>query len=163
LEDALAAIPESDFQASVIDHAHLTGWLVGFTFDSRRSETGEPDLRMVHEEWRRYIVAECKTEDGELTKGRWVRRKRKRGNPPGEVYRPGQDDWARALSACPGVEYYLWRPRDLDQIQRILSSGHWRQCGFSQCGQTYLTRSRELAEDEHFIECSRHFLRRAAQ
>ena len=41
-------ITEKDFQATVIALARTYGWIVGFTHDSRKSEPGEPDLRMVH-------------------------------------------------------------------------------------------------------------------
>ena len=104
-------ITEKDFQATVIDLARTYGWIVGFTHDSRKSEPGEPDLRMVHPDQHRVIFAELKTVKGKLTKGRL--------NKSGR-WLPGQDEWQSALISS-GVEYYLWRPDGLDgEIERIL-------------------------------------------
>ena len=110
--NAQALITEKDFQATVIDLARTYGWIVGFTHDARKSEPGEPDLRMVHPTQHRVIFAELKTVKGKLTigglnkSGRWM---------------TGQDQWQDALTSCPGVEYYLWRPDGLDgEIERIL-------------------------------------------
>ena len=116
----LSVIPEADFQATVVALGRLHDWIVGYTHDSKHSEPGEPDLRMVHEIWRRVIFAECKDQDGQLTPGRYV--KRAGGYPTPRRWMPGQDDWARALKACLGVEYYLWRPSDADQVEAILGS-----------------------------------------
>ena len=110
--NAQALIAEKEFQATVIDLARSLGWIVGFTHDSRKSEPGEPDLRMVHPDQHRVIFAELKTVKGKLTigglnkAGRWM---------------TGQDQWGEVLSECLGVEYYLWRPDGLDgEIERIL-------------------------------------------
>jgi len=104
-------ITEKDFQATVIDLARTYGWIVGFTYDARKSEPGEPDLRMVRSP--RVIFAELKAVKGRLTKGRF--------NKSGNRWLPGQDEWSDALRSCPGVEYYLWRPDGLDgEIERIL-------------------------------------------
>jgi len=109
--NAQELITEKDFQAAVIDLARTYGWIVGFTYDARKSEPGEPDLRMVRPP--RVIFAELKTVKGRLTKGRW--------NKSGNRWLPGQDQWAEVLSECPGVEYYLWRPDGLDgEIEQIL-------------------------------------------
>jgi len=106
-------ITEKEFQATVIDLARTHGWIVGFTYDARKSEPGEPDLRMVHPVQRRVIFAELKTTKGRLTTGRM--------NKAGSRWLPGQDEWGDALASCPGVEYYLWRPDGLDgEIERIL-------------------------------------------
>jgi hypothetical protein len=105
--NAQEIITEKDFQATVIDMARTYGWIVGFTHDSRKSEPGEPDLRMVRPP--RVIFAELKTVKGKLSKGRW--------NKSGR-WLPGQDEWGEALAECPGVEHYLWRPTD--NIEDIL-------------------------------------------
>ena len=99
-------ITEKEFQGTVIDMARTFGWMVGFTHDSRKSEPGEPDLRLVRPP--RGIFAELKTINGKLSKGRWSKSGR---------YLPGQDDWRDALMRC-DVEYYLWRPDD--NIEDIL-------------------------------------------
>jgi hypothetical protein len=67
---------------------------------------------MVHPIWGRYIVAEIKTIKGKYTKGRWNKSKTR--------WLIGQDEAAEILKACPGVEYYLWRPNDWDEIEKIL-------------------------------------------
>ena len=104
-------ITEKDFQATVIALARKDGWIVGFTHDARKSEPGEPDLRMVHPDQHRVIFAELKTANGKLTKGRL--------NKSGR-WMTGQDEWQDALTSS-GVEYYLWRPDGLDgEIERIL-------------------------------------------
>jgi len=105
--NAQEIITEKDFQATVIDLARQLGWIVGFTYDARKSEPGEPDLRMVRPP--RIIFAELKTVKGRISKGRW--------NKSGR-WLPGQDEWGKALSECPWVEYYLWRPTD--NIEDIL-------------------------------------------
>jgi len=109
--NAQELITEKDFQATVIALARKDGWIVGFTHDARKSEPGEPDLRMVHPDQHRVIFAELKTVKGRLTKGRL--------NKSGR-WMTGQDQWGDALIAS-GVEYYLWRPDGLDgEIERIL-------------------------------------------
>ena len=104
-------VSEADFQQGVIELARLTGWIVGFTQNSRRSEPGEPDLRMVHPEQHRVIFAELKVGDNTLSKGRWNKSR----------WLPGQDDWAAALVRCPGVEYCLWTPGDWAKIEELLA------------------------------------------
>jgi hypothetical protein len=103
---------EKQFAQTVINMARAYHWIVGYTHDSRKSEPGEPDLRMVHPERHRVIFAELKTEKGRLSKGHYNQRQTR--------WLPGQDDWLKALRACPGIETFLWRPSDLDQIEAIL-------------------------------------------
>jgi len=105
-------VKERELQETIFKIANQTGWIVGWTHDARKSEPGEPDLRMVHPLWHRVIFAEIKTMKGKYTKGRWNKRGTRR--------LPGQDEWGQALSDCPGVEYYLWRPSDLEEIHRVL-------------------------------------------
>lgn len=109
-----SVITEKAFQATVVDMARAFGWIVGFTYDARKSEPGEPDLRMVHGDGR-LIFAELKTMKGKYTKGRW--------NKAHTRWLPGQDEWAFALQGVPGVEYYLWRPSDIDEIESVLGTG----------------------------------------
>lgn len=98
--DALDAIPEADFQATVRALFELNGWTVFCTWDSRNSPSGEPDLRMVHPVWRRMIWAELKDEKGELTRK--------------------QEDVFRIMVRAK-QEYYHWRPSDMDEIERVSS------------------------------------------
>ena len=107
----MTLIPEKDFQQTVVELFRAHGWIVGFTHDARKSEPGEPDLRMVHPIQHRFIAAELKTEKGKLTKGRW--------NKAHTRWLPGQDEWQAALIDCPGFEYYLWRPSMWEEIEEV--------------------------------------------
>ena len=46
------------------------------------------------------ILAELKSDTGKLT--------------------PAQTVWIELLCACPGIEVYLWRPADFDDVTEIL-------------------------------------------
>lgn len=107
-----ALTSEADFQAQVIQLAELYGFRAGHFADSRRQvkpgvfvgdrlAAGIPDLILVRE---RAVWAELKTGKGRL--------------------REEQRVWLDAL-ANGGAEVYLWRPSDLEEIQRILSR-RWR-------------------------------------
>lgn len=110
--DATDAMLEKELQVTVVTLARALGWIVGYTHDARKSEPGEPDLRLVHPQQHRVLFMELKREKGIYTKGRM--------NKAGTRWLPGQDEWAEALRDCPGVEYYLVRPSDLDMIERLL-------------------------------------------
>ena len=110
-------ISEADFQATVIEMARAFGYLVAHTHDSRYSEPGVPDLLIVSQAPKtpRIIFAELKKEGGKLTEGKQSKRTGR--------YLPGQVDWMNALGRCaegPPVEVYVWYPKDLDIIERIL-------------------------------------------
>lgn len=93
----LGEINEQQWQAQVVELAHLLRWdRVYHTHDSRRSESGFPDLVLVRE---RVIFAELKTERGRLS--------------------AEQERWLTALSNA-GQEVYVWRPHDLDLIAETL-------------------------------------------
>ena len=66
---------------------------------SKGSPAGEPDLRMVRPP--RVLFAELKRERNATVS-------------------PDQKRAAELLKACPCVEYYLWRPSDWDEIERVL-------------------------------------------
>lgn len=95
----LPQISEKAFQQQVVGLARYSGFRVYHTFDSRRSEPGFPDLVMIRAP--RVLFAELKAGRGKTS--------------------PAQDVWLEALSRCPGVEVYLWRPDDIDEIRRTLS------------------------------------------
>ena len=97
---------EADLQRSVIICAREMGWLAYNTFRSMRSEPGFPDLVLVRPP--RVMFLELKTAKGRLRKGHW--------NKAGSRFLPGQDAWGEALDDCPGVEYMLVRPADLDAV-----------------------------------------------
>lgn len=91
---ALPPLTEREFQ-------HLAGMLGWTTYHpalSKWSERGWPDLALVRPP--RFVLAELKRENGRTT--------------------PFQDTWLALLRACPGIETYLWRPRDFDAIAAVL-------------------------------------------
>jgi len=91
---------EAELLSNIRDVAGLFGWLVYHTHDSRRSESGFPDLCMVRGD--RLLFCECKTATGKPT--------------------PEQLIWLRALSGVKAVEARLWRPEHWDsgETERIL-------------------------------------------
>lgn len=97
-----APISEKDFQRQVVELADYCGWLCYHTHDSRRSAPGFPDLVLTRPP--RLVFAELKTEKGRI--------------------RPEQSVWLEALASCTEPpESYLWRPRDLGEIQALLKRG----------------------------------------
>ena len=100
----LLNVSEKAFMQMVIDAARLLGWRVYHTFDSRRSPEGFPDLVLVRDG--RLVFAELKTERGKLS--------------------PSQQAWLAELEEVRyqrGIEVYTWRPRDWEQIERVLRGG----------------------------------------
>lgn len=90
---------EAALQTRVLELCARHSWTLTYhTYDSRRSQRGFPDLVLVRPP--RVIFAELKKE--------------------GEYLKPAQKPWRDALLACPGVEYYLWRPSDLPSIEEVL-------------------------------------------
>jgi hypothetical protein len=92
------ATTEKQFLGQVRQMAQIFGWTTYHPFLSIHSPRGWPDLALCRPP--RLALAELKTEKGKTT--------------------PPQDEWLRLLSACPGVETYLWRPGDLDTIAQVL-------------------------------------------
>jgi hypothetical protein len=93
------SLTEKQFQRQVLDVARIYGWRVYHPMLSKWSERGFPDLTMVRPP--RVIFAELKRDNGKLT-----------------VH---QDEWAEMLQDCPGVEYFVWRPFQLDEIAKLLA------------------------------------------
>lgn len=87
---------EREFQAMVTRDAKVLGWRCYHTHDSRRSEPGWPDLALVRD---RLVLAELKTDTGRVS--------------------DDQQQWLDLLAGA-GVEVYLWRPRDYDDVLRVL-------------------------------------------
>ncbi len=94
-----ANLTETDWQARVADLGRWRGWRVHYSADSRRSTAGWPDLVMVRRS--RLVIAELKTATGRVT--------------------AEQRRWLAALAAVPGVEAYLWRPKDWAVVERLLA------------------------------------------
>lgn len=105
-----AAMTEAELQRTVIEMALRLGYLV-FHFPDRAlaeiakskrwaamPDRGFPDTWIVGRG--RLIVAELKDERGQLT--------------------VDQRRWLAELREVPGIEVYVWRPRDLDEIEMVL-------------------------------------------
>lgn len=88
---------ERDFQQAIVDLAHLKGWYVYHTYDSRRSAAGWPDLVLLRPP--RIIIAEVKSAKGRL--------------------RTAQRDVLQMLDGC-DIETHVWRPADWPAIARSL-------------------------------------------
>lgn len=95
---AVPALRESDFQRQVLDLARIYQWRSYHPMLSKWSERGFPDLTLIRPP--RIVFAELKREKGKTTSF--------------------QDEWGELLADCPGVEYYLLRPSDLERIVEIL-------------------------------------------
>lgn len=96
LEDML----ERDWQRQVRDLADTLGYRRAYhTFDSRRSDTGFPDLVLVSPQRKRVVYLELKREKGKVSER--------------------QAEWIRDLHRA-GAEVYVARPRHLDALAKVL-------------------------------------------
>ena len=104
---------EAEFQKAVITLAKLHRWKVMHTQPAQirpgkwitpnTGDQGFPDLVMVHTGTRGCIFVELKASKGVVSDTQW--------------------EWLNALQDA-GQEVYVWRPKDLDQINIRLSTGH---------------------------------------
>jgi hypothetical protein len=93
------------------DLAHLFGWRSAHFRPAQTAKgwrtavagdgSGWPDLTLTKPP--RHIIAELKSETGEI--------------------RADQKVWLEVLAGCPNLEVYVWRPPDLETIARIM--GGW--------------------------------------
>lgn len=97
----LEDLTEQEWASQVAELAKTLGWRRYHTYRSDRSAAGWPDEALVRE---RLILVELKREK----------------TRPSDA----QTDWLTVLAAA-GVEVYLWRPSDLDEIANVLST-RWR-------------------------------------
>lgn len=100
-------VREAQWQATVIDAAQLLGWRVAH-FRAAQTRTGSwvtpvaadgagfPDLVLVRD---RVVFVELKSQLGRLS--------------------DSQQEWLDSLAAA-GVEAYVWRPSDWDDVQDVL-------------------------------------------
>lgn len=92
---------EKDFQNRLTEAARLMGWRIYSVPDSRRASlSGFPDLVMWEVKSHRLIMAELKREKGRLSEAQKV--------------------VLEELDQIPGIEVYVWRPSDWDEILKIL-------------------------------------------
>ena len=99
--DRMPLESEASLLSKVTDTAHLYGWKIYHTWSSKHSASGFPDLVLAKDG--RLIFAELKRDD----KGPDL----------------NQQDWLSELGRVHAVEVYLWRPRDFDEIERVLGAG----------------------------------------
>jgi hypothetical protein len=91
-------VSERDLTSFVADLARLFGWHRYHTWLAKHSPAGFPDEVLVRPP--RLIFAELKSEAGTV--------------------KPDQTERLDALRAVPGVEVFVWRPADMDEIARML-------------------------------------------
>ncbi len=96
-------ITEAQWLSQVRQLAKMFGWMTYHPFLSKWSERGWPDLALLKEypDGRaRLILAELKSPSGKLT--------------------VEQEKWIEALSKVEGIEVYVWRPDDFENVVEIL-------------------------------------------
>lgn len=95
----LLDVLEKDLQRQVVELATLLGYKRAYhTYDSRRSQTGFPDLVLVRD---RVVFVELKRETTRAT--------------------PAQQEWLTSLRDA-GAEVYIVRPRNLDALAAVLGA-----------------------------------------
>lgn len=100
-------LTEAQLSGLVVELARIGGWKRYHTFNSKRSSYGFPDWVFARdsgptgERAPRLVFAELKSQQGKV--------------------RPEQQAWLDALSDMPGVEVYVWRPADFDEIAEVLT------------------------------------------
>jgi hypothetical protein len=107
--DKMPQESESEFQAKVIQAAHLFGYRVahfrpaltkrGWRTAVSADGEGYFDLTLANPIQCRVIYAECKSETGKLS--------------------PKQKEWADVMLKA-GQEVYCWRPSQFDEVAKIL-------------------------------------------
>lgn len=114
----LADMLEKDWQRQVRDLAETLGYRRAYhTFDSRRSDTGFPDLVLVSPRRHRIVYLELKREKTQPT--------------------ARQREWIRDLHTA-GAEVYLARPRHLDALATVLGGVPGNQTWHEARGQLLL-------------------------
>lgn len=98
MKNPYVEIPEKNFEQLVKEAARMNGWMYYHTYRSIKSEPGFPDCVMVR--GNRLIFAELKTQKGKLS-----------------VH---QDCWLKTLDEVVGIECYVWRPSDWEEIEETL-------------------------------------------
>lgn len=104
----LRAVTEARHQKTVEGLLRVNGWRFYHAPDNRPGRNGAvqniragfPDLLAVR--GARALAIELKRQTGKTT--------------------PEQDDWLRDMAAA-GMETYVWRPSDMEEIARVLAPG----------------------------------------
>jgi hypothetical protein len=95
--DPTKPLTEAQWQTVVLRYARQFGWMSYHTLNSWGSAKGFPDLVLARPP--RLLVAELKSDKGKV--------------------KPEQEQWLDAIRAC-GVEAYLWRPADVEDVVQVL-------------------------------------------
>ena len=113
---------EKEFQAAVIEYAHLNGWMVahfrpgmmksGRWVTPMIGDPGFPDLVMTR--YDRLVFAELKSEKGRISEAQQAWRE-----CLDKVAEASVDPSSWSVRDNP-VEYFLWRPSDWDEIEQTL-------------------------------------------
>lgn len=93
-----AAVSERDLTGYVRDVARACGWRRFHSWLSKHSPAGFPDEVLCRPP--RLVFAEFKSERGKIS--------------------VEQEAWLKDLRGVPGVEVYVWRPGDMDEIAAVL-------------------------------------------
>lgn len=104
-------------KAGLIDAARNLGYLVYSTPDSRKTDTGWPDILLCLP-GRCVIAIECKSRGERLRPGRVTKRGRAM---------PGQAEWLAAIAETAGCRAYVVRPRPEDVR---LGDGPWTETDY---------------------------------
>ena len=97
-QPAAPTITEKQWMAQVVELAGIFGWDHYHPWLSIHSPRGWPDLALCRPP--RLVLAELKSEKGKVSEA--------------------QDRWMDLLRECAGVEVYLWRPSDIDDVANVL-------------------------------------------
>lgn len=100
-------LTESVFQRQVLNLSRSFGWEDYHTTFSLGSKPGFPDLILWHPERKLFLFVEIKTETGKLQDNQHERLL--------SLYAAAKNNKAE------NVKVYLWRPKDIEQITRILA------------------------------------------
>jgi len=90
---------EADLREQIRTLCKLYGWLMYFTWNSRNSPSGFPDLVLVNPQQKRVVFAELKRQGGRVT--------------------DSQTQWQAALIMC-DQEVHVWYPDDINRITWLL-------------------------------------------
>jgi hypothetical protein len=109
----LAQVTEQELQAFVVRTARLLGWRVFHPKFSLGSDSGYPDLTLIHPELQRAVWMELKRE------GRWPTRTRLVNGR----WRQGQDSWLLTLLEAGQEAYLIWPSDRRDALELLGAEG----------------------------------------
>jgi hypothetical protein len=93
-------LTEAAWMRQVTDLARIRGWKLFHPHWSMHSEPGWPDLALVRTP--RFVLSELKTDR------------------PSSKLTAKQEEWLELLRTIPGIEVYVWRPSDFDDMREVL-------------------------------------------